>query len=58
MKANNKVWGRAVQDYGIIDKCDYAFICVHFSGKISLIDDLDEKHHTMEVMIRQLSENP
>jgi nitroimidazol reductase NimA-like FMN-containing flavoprotein (pyridoxamine 5'-phosphate oxidase superfamily) len=58
LKANPNVWGQAVQDYGVTDECDYAYTCVHFKGKISLIQDLSEKRHAMEVMVRQLSENP
>jgi len=58
MKANNNIWGQAVQDYGVTDECDYAYTSVHFKGTVSLIDDLDEKHHAMEVMVQQLSENP
>ena len=58
LKANPNVWGQAVQDYGVTDECDYAYTCVHFKGKISLIQDLGEKRHAMEVMVRQLSENP
>jgi nitroimidazol reductase NimA-like FMN-containing flavoprotein (pyridoxamine 5'-phosphate oxidase superfamily) len=58
LKANPNVWGQAVQDYGVTDECDYAYTCVHFKGKISLLQDLGEKRHAMEVMVRQLSENP
>lgn len=58
LKANNKVWGQAVLDYGVTDECDYAYTCVHFSGKIILIDELSEKQHAIEVMVRQLSPNP
>lgn len=57
-KANNKVWGQAVQDYGVTDECDYAYTCVHFSGRLFMVDDLNEKQHAMEVMVRQLSPNP
>jgi nitroimidazol reductase NimA-like FMN-containing flavoprotein (pyridoxamine 5'-phosphate oxidase superfamily) len=58
IKANSKVWGQAVLDYGVTDECDYAYTCVHFKGEISLIHDLNEKRHAIEVMIKQLSENP
>jgi len=58
IRANNKVWGQAAQDYGVTDECDYAYASVHFKGKISLIDGLSEKRHAMEVLVRQLSANP
>jgi nitroimidazol reductase NimA-like FMN-containing flavoprotein (pyridoxamine 5'-phosphate oxidase superfamily) len=57
-KSNNKVWGQAVLDYGVTDECDYAYTCVHFSGRLCLITDLEEKRHAMEVLVRQLSANP
>jgi hypothetical protein len=58
MKANNHVWGQAMEDYGVTDECDYAYKSVHFKGTMSLISDLREKQHAMEVLVRQLSENP
>lgn len=58
INANNKAWGQAVLDYGVTDECDYAYTSVHFKGTISLIENLREKQHAIEVMVRQLSENP
>jgi nitroimidazol reductase NimA-like FMN-containing flavoprotein (pyridoxamine 5'-phosphate oxidase superfamily) len=58
IQANNRVWGQAVQDYGVTDECDYAYVSVHFKGKVSLIEDLSEKRYAIEVIVRQLSENP
>jgi nitroimidazol reductase NimA-like FMN-containing flavoprotein (pyridoxamine 5'-phosphate oxidase superfamily) len=57
-KANNSVWGQALLDYGVTDECDYAYTSVHFKGKVSLIEDLSEKRHAIEVMVKQLSEKP
>lgn len=57
-KANNSVWGQALLDYGVTDECDYAYTSVHFKGKVSLIENLNEKRHAIEVMVRQLSEKP
>ncbi len=58
LKANNRVWGQAVEDYGVTDECDYAYKSVHFKGTMSLINDSNEKQHAMEVLVRQLSEKP
>jgi hypothetical protein len=58
LKANNKVWGQAVLDFGVTDECDYVYTSVHFSGKMVLVDDLAEKQHGIEVLIRQLSHDP
>lgn len=57
-RTNNRVWGQAVQDYGVTEECDYAYTSVHFSGRLYLIDNLKEKQHAMAVMVRQLSPNP
>ncbi|HUK85347.1 MAG TPA: pyridoxamine 5'-phosphate oxidase family protein [Candidatus Acidoferrum sp.] len=57
-KANNTVWGQAVQDFGVTEECDYAYTSVHFSGKIYLIADLREKQHAIEVLVRQVSLSP
>jgi uncharacterized protein len=55
---NPKVWGQAVQDFGVTDECDYAYTSVHFSGKLSLISDPTEKHHALEILVRQVAINP
>jgi len=57
-KANPTVWGQAVLDFGVTEECDYAYASVHFNGKLSLIGDLAEKRHAMEVLVRQVSLNP
>ena len=57
-KANSNVWGQAVQDYGVTDECDYAYVSVHFSGRVCLVEDLSEKQHAIKVIVRQLSANP
>ena len=58
LQANCKVWGQAVLDYGVTDDCDYDYASIHFAGKFSPIEDLAEKQHAMEIMVRQLSANP
>jgi nitroimidazol reductase NimA-like FMN-containing flavoprotein (pyridoxamine 5'-phosphate oxidase superfamily) len=57
-KANSQVWGQAVLDFGVTDECDYAYTSVQFAGTWSLIEDLAEKQHGMEVLVRQVSLNP
>ena len=49
VEANSKVWGQAVQDFGVTDECDYAYTSVHFKGTVSLIEDLSEKQHAGDV---------
>ena len=57
-KANDSVWGQAVLDYGVTDECDYAYTSVHFKGKVTFIEDVGEKRHAIEVLVKQLSANP
>ncbi|MCW3984593.1 MAG: pyridoxamine 5'-phosphate oxidase family protein [Candidatus Bathyarchaeota archaeon] len=57
-QVNPQVWGQAVLDYGVTDECDYAYTSVHFSGKLSLITDLEEKRHALETLVRQSSNTP
>ena len=57
-KANNKVWGQAVLDFGVTEECDYIYTSVHFCGKMHLISDPSEKQYGIEVLIRQLSRDP
>jgi hypothetical protein len=58
LKVNSRVWGQALLDFGVTEDCDYAYTSVHFSGKMSLIEDLAEKKHAMEVLVRQVSLRP
>jgi nitroimidazol reductase NimA-like FMN-containing flavoprotein (pyridoxamine 5'-phosphate oxidase superfamily) len=59
IKANSKVWGQALIDHGYADgKCNHIYTSVHFSGEITLIEDLGEKLEAMKCMVRQLERNP
>jgi hypothetical protein len=60
LKSNNVVWGQALLDYGCSERegCTQLYASVHFFGKVTLIDDLDEKRRALECMINQLSKNP
>jgi uncharacterized protein len=57
-KANPKVWGQAVLDFGVTDECDYSYSSVQFSGKLGLINESTEKRHALEVLVRQVALNP
>ncbi|MDR0492396.1 MAG: pyridoxamine 5'-phosphate oxidase family protein [Nitrososphaerota archaeon] len=57
-QANPLVWGQALLDYGVTDKCDYVYTSVHFSGKLFFITELTEKWHALETIIHQSSKTP
>lgn len=59
LKSNPRIWGQAFVDRGYADgQCDHLFISVHFQGQVTFIESIAEKTHALEVMIRQLEENP
>ena len=58
LKANSRIWGQAVLDFGATDECDYVYSSVHFCGKMTLLNDLSEKQHAIEVLVKQLSLDP
>jgi nitroimidazol reductase NimA-like FMN-containing flavoprotein (pyridoxamine 5'-phosphate oxidase superfamily) len=59
LTSNNIVWGQALLDHKVsADYCSHLYASVHFLGKVTLLDTLDEKRHAMECMIRQLKTNP
>ena len=55
LAANNRVWGQAIVDRGYVDgHCDHLFTSVQFHGRVSFIEDVEEKRHALATMIRQL----
>ncbi len=59
LRENNLVWGQVLLDFGYsMGKCDHLYASVHFSGKVTFVDDIDEKRHALECMIRHLDSNP
>lgn len=63
LRANNLVWGQVLLDYGYsrsVDPCggDYLYASVHFSGRVTFPEDLEEKRHALECIIRQLDNRP
>lgn len=59
LKANDTVWGQVMLDYGYVEgECNHLFATVHFQGKVTLLQDSEEKRKALECMIRQLDKNP
>ncbi len=57
-RANSRVWGQVVQEFRVVDECDDAYASLHFSGRLSIVDDPVEKWHGLEVLVRQVSPTP
>jgi nitroimidazol reductase NimA-like FMN-containing flavoprotein (pyridoxamine 5'-phosphate oxidase superfamily) len=59
LSENNLVWGQALVDKGYAHgSCDHLFATTQFMGRVTFIDDIDEKKHALEVMIRALENDP
>jgi nitroimidazol reductase NimA-like FMN-containing flavoprotein (pyridoxamine 5'-phosphate oxidase superfamily) len=60
LKSNSLVWGQALLDFGPSedDDCSQLYASVHFSGRATLIEDLEEKRQAIQCMINQLGKNP
>ena len=59
LKSSNRVWGQAFIDRGYVQgQCDHLFSSVQFSGRVSFVSDAAEKRRALEVMIRQLEQDP
>jgi nitroimidazol reductase NimA-like FMN-containing flavoprotein (pyridoxamine 5'-phosphate oxidase superfamily) len=54
LRKNNIVWGQAIIDNGYVHgKCDHLYATTQFKGTVTFIDDIDEKKHALQTMIKQ-----
>ncbi len=59
LRKHNKVWGQALLDKGYIDgACDHLYATAQFKGRVTLVEDLSEKRHALEIMINALEKDP
>ncbi len=59
LSENNLVWGQALTDRGYVQgACDHLYATTQFMGRVTFIDDIDEKRHALEVMIQALENDP
>lgn len=58
MRANPKVWGQALLDHGYVEiECSHNYASVMFSGKVTFIEDKEERWAAISLMTRQLDPN-
>lgn len=56
---NPNVCATIIEDRGYVkDKCNHNYASIVIWGKISVLQELEEKKHAMEVMLHHLEENP
>ena len=59
LSANNLIWGQALCDKGYVQgACDHLYATTQFKGKVTFVQDFEEKKHALEVMINALDNNP
>ncbi|MFW9851966.1 MAG: pyridoxamine 5'-phosphate oxidase family protein [Candidatus Thorarchaeota archaeon] len=59
LKENNVVWGQALIDKGYVQgACDHLYIATQFKGKVSFINDFEEKKQALIKMINKLDDSP
>ena len=59
IESNPTVWGQAMLDYGYLQgKCTHLYASVHFHGKVTIIQNIEEKYAAAECMINQLDKEP
>ena len=57
--SNNVVWGQAIIDHGYAQgSCDHLYATAQFMGKVSFLQDLEEKKKALMNMIQKLDNNP
>ena len=57
LSENNVVWGQALIDKGYVQgDCDHLYITTQFKGKVSFIEDFEEKKAALQNLIKRLGE--
>jgi len=59
LKKDSRVWGQALLDKGYVEgKCDHLYATAQFKGRVTFIEDAEEKRHALEIMIRKNEPDP
>jgi nitroimidazol reductase NimA-like FMN-containing flavoprotein (pyridoxamine 5'-phosphate oxidase superfamily) len=59
LKEHSSVWGQALIDRGYVQNvCDHLYATTHFKGKVTFIENEQEKRRALEVMIKALEDDP
>jgi nitroimidazol reductase NimA-like FMN-containing flavoprotein (pyridoxamine 5'-phosphate oxidase superfamily) len=59
LKAQNRVWGQALVDKGYVQGfCDHLYATAQFKGRVTFVENAEEKRNALEVMIRALEDQP
>ena len=59
LKSNNLIWGQAVIDKGYVQgACDHLYLTIQFKGRVTFLENFDEKKKALVKMIKKLDKNP
>lgn len=59
LKANPLVCASIIEDGGYVqDECEHVFKSLIIRGKLTVVEDLEEKKHGMQVLLAHLEEKP
>ena len=59
LKENDVVWGQAIVDKGYIQgACDHLYTTTQFKGKVTFVNDFEEKKEALTNMVHKLDRNP
>lgn len=63
LSSNKAVWGQALLDHGYQRsdnpcECNHLYASVHFSGRVTFLEDAGEKRRALECMFRQIDSDP
>lgn len=59
LRGNNRVWGQGLIDGGYKQgSCVHLFKTTQFSGRVTFVEDPEEKEQALRLMIKKLDENP
>ena len=59
LKENKKVCGTILEDLGYVKSaCSHKYRSIVFGGDMTIVEDLDEKKHAFDIMLKHLEDNP
>lgn len=59
MRQNPQVWGQVIEDLGYVSgQCSHAYRSVMFEAQAQFIEDLEQKRHTLALMIDHADSDP
>jgi nitroimidazol reductase NimA-like FMN-containing flavoprotein (pyridoxamine 5'-phosphate oxidase superfamily) len=59
LKENQKVCGTILEDLGYVkNDCSYKYRSIVFWGDMTILENMDEKKHAFDIMLKHLEDNP